>query len=201
MVQRDQLDVAGPRAGSLDLLLGHRRREQVSIHRADDQDGEQEDREVESLVDAGEQHLRGVDDDDRQRLADVFLHGVEGLQQIHRADGLDHEGSSDEPSHGVPIGEEAIVLDLRLKAEEHIGHHGPSCGHAGDLGRQRHVRKSFQVLLRQHRAIARHGDLNHHAKHGPQRQTPGGGTGGGAALVDNDKATRGDEHQQQHVPL
>eukprot|EP00445_Apocalathium_hangoei_P015751 CAMPEP_0203894826 /NCGR_PEP_ID=MMETSP0359-20131031/37734_1 /ASSEMBLY_ACC=CAM_ASM_000338 /TAXON_ID=268821 /ORGANISM="Scrippsiella Hangoei, Strain SHTV-5" /LENGTH=64 /DNA_ID=CAMNT_0050817205 /DNA_START=271 /DNA_END=464 /DNA_ORIENTATION=- len=46
--------------------------------------------------------------------------------------------------------------------------------------------KAFKYFSDNTAAIAAHGDLQQHSKHDAQRQTPGSGTGVGAALVDHD---------------
>mmetsp|Transcript_108852 Transcript_108852/g.150549 ORF Transcript_108852/g.150549 Transcript_108852/m.150549 type:complete len:206 (+) Transcript_108852:322-939(+) len=96
--------------------------------------------------------------------------------------------------------EEAVRGNLTLRHAE--GHRGerPRRRQARDLRVERHVRVGLEVLLRQHRAVARHGNLQQHAGHRAERQRAGAALARGVH-VDEDKRAHCQEHGAEHVPL
>mmetsp|Transcript_2968 Transcript_2968/g.8201 ORF Transcript_2968/g.8201 Transcript_2968/m.8201 type:complete len:524 (+) Transcript_2968:263-1834(+) len=191
-------------AHSLRLLGGalRRPREQVGLDEAHHEHGEQEDGELERLVpEARQGHLREVDHDHSDGLADVLLDRVQRLEQIHGADSLDHEGCCHHPGRRRPVGEEAVGHHLRIHhAGQQRGQH-PRGGQARDLCRQRHVLVLLQVLFRQHRAVAGGRHLEQRAQDGAHGHRAGAAAAVGAAHVHQHESAGGDEQRDQHVPL
>mmetsp|Transcript_17619 Transcript_17619/g.46922 ORF Transcript_17619/g.46922 Transcript_17619/m.46922 type:complete len:252 (+) Transcript_17619:639-1394(+) len=176
------------------------RRYQVRLHQGNHQYGEQEDGELERLPQTWQSDLRNVDHDDSQGLTDVFLQGVQCLEEVHRADGLHGEGKRHQARHAIPMCEEPFLLDLRLHAAHQQRGHRPSGCKAGNLGVERHIRKGLQVLLREHRAIARNRHLEHYAHHPHRWQGTSAATAVGT-LVHQNEATHCQKHGKEHMPL
>merc|ERR1740115_479325 len=74
----------------LDSRQALRVRQAVDAHNEDDQEGQQEGAEIEDGV--ATRNLTEEDDNNRHRLTDVLLDGVQELQQVERDQGLGSEG-------------------------------------------------------------------------------------------------------------
>merc|ERR1740115_107553 len=190
----------------LDSRQALRVRQAVDAHNEDDQEGQQEGAEIEDGV--ATRNLTEEDDNNRHRLTDVLLDGVQELQQVERDQGLGSEGQCHGPGGFVPTEEERVgaanhVGRLRLwlhDGRDKDGSNDTSQGHLGKLrlGGQLDVWIVLQLRVGQDGRVAGYDDLeqDHQATH--HRNASAAVV---TARVDHHECTDRQRGCHEHVPL